>query len=125
LPLDSPFLHADETGCRLTAKGSKGPDKKTLWVLSTPQYAWYCIRGKSFADGEAVLGGYEGTVVTDGYQVYQQLSRAGPLRLAHCWSHVLRKFRETLKHRRVESEQILKLIGMLYAIEREIDREDR
>lgn len=119
---DSPFLHADETGCRLTAKGSKGPDKKTLWVLSTPQHAWYCIRGKSFEDGEAVLSGYDGIVVTDGYQVYQQLARAGPLRLAHCWSHVLRKFRDTLKHRRIESEQILKLIGDLYKIENEIER---
>jgi len=71
--------------------------------------------------GEEILGGYDGIVVADGYQVYEQLSRAGPLRLAHCWAHVLRKFREAHKHRPQECAQIMSLIRDLYDIERHID----
>ena len=56
--------------------------------------------------------------------MYEQLSRAGPLRLANCWAHSLRKFRDAQKHRPRECAQILKLIGELYEIEREIDALD-
>jgi len=120
--LSSAYLHADETGFRLVEKG-KGVKRKTLWVLSTKDHAWYTISGKSYEDAKPILGSYEGTVISDAYAVYPQLARAGPLRLAHCWSHVLRKFRDTLEHRRRESGEILEMIGELYAIEKAIDRE--
>ena len=41
-------------------------------------------------DGESILGNYKGTVVADGYVVYENLSRARPFRLANCWAHVFR-----------------------------------
>ena len=37
-------------------------------------------------DGESILGNYKGTVVADGYVVYENLSRARPFRLANCWA---------------------------------------
>jgi hypothetical protein len=103
-------------------KGKAGVQRKTLWVLSTKDHAWYTVSGKSHEDAKPILGEYEGTVISDGYAVYSQLARAGPIRQAHCWSHVLRRFRETLKYRPHESKQILELIGQLYAIEKTIDR---
>lgn len=120
--LSSAYLHADETGFRLVEKG-KGVQGKTLWVLSTKTHAWYTISGKSYADAKPILGAYEGTVISDAYAVYPQLARAGPLRLAHCWSHVLRKFRDLADDRPRESAEILGMIGKLYAIEKAIDRE--
>ena len=120
--LGSDFLHADETGFLLTE--GKRSKRETLWVLSTNQHAWYTLGRKTFAAGEEILGAYSGIVIADGYQVYEQLSRAGPLRLAHCWAHCLRKFRDAEKHRPRECAQILKLIGALYEIEREIDALD-
>ena len=119
---ESDFLHADETGFLLTE--GKRSQRETLWVLSTDRHAWYTLSRKSFEAGEEILGGYDGIVVADGYRVYEQLSRAGPLRLAHCWAHCLRKFRDAHKHRPQECAQILKLIGRLYAIEREVDELD-
>lgn len=119
---ESDYLHADETGFLLT-EGERSA-RETLWVLSTDRHAWYTLARKDYAAGEEILGDYDGIVVADGYRVYEQLSRAGPLRLAHCWAHVLRKFRDAKKHRPAECVQILHLIGQLYAIEREVDELD-
>jgi hypothetical protein len=70
--------------------------------------------------GRRLLGDYHGTVVADGYRVYKNLARDGPgYRLAHCWAHVLRKFRDgELNDPR--SQWILERIGAFYEAEREI-----
>jgi transposase len=116
--LSSDYLHADETGFLLTF--GKKKQRLTLWSISTPDLAWYTLGRKNYAAGEQLLGSYEGIVVADGYRVYEQLAaRAGPMRLAHCWAHVLRKFRDAHKHRPAECEQILDLLSRLYEVERE------
>lgn len=44
-------------------------------------------------EGRQVLGDYRGTVVVNGYTVYECLARDGPgFVLAHCWAHTKRKF---------------------------------
>jgi transposase len=119
--LESEYLHADETGFLLTAGGGK--KRLTLWSISTPELAWYTVARKDYNAGEQILGTYKGIVVADGYRVYEQLAaRDGPngkeLRLAHCWAHVLRKFREAYEHRPKDCARVLELIGKLYIVER-------
>ena len=47
------------------------------------------------------------------------MARAAPgLTLAHCWSHVRRKFIEVQDFYRGPCEEILSLLGELFAIER-------
>ena len=113
--LRADMLHADETRFLLT--GRSRSRHETLWVLSTQEFAWYRVARKHFEAGQEILGGYEGIAVVDGYRVYEQLARDGPLRLAHCWAHVLRKFRDIQEHRPKECREIMKLIGKLYRIE--------
>jgi transposase len=77
------------------------------------------VPGKSADEGRQVLNGYRGTVVADGFAVYDVLARDGPaFTLAHCWSHAKRKYEEITEHWPVACAEIGALIGELYAIER-------
>jgi len=114
--LASEVLHVDETGWRML-KG-QGRSKWSLFGLVTPATAYYRIASsKSTAAAKAILGGFEGTVVADGYQVYDILSRAGPFRLAHCWAHVVRKYKELEETHPTECGAMLELLGELYEVE--------
>jgi hypothetical protein len=71
------------------------------------------------------LGCYRGTVIADGYQVYKQLARgrdpdSPAYHLAHCWAHVLRKFRDDVPDKDSRRSSILERIGALYKTEEEI-----
>jgi transposase len=82
---------------------------------------WFRIASaKSEAEGRRLLGSYHATVVADGYKVYKNLARDGPgYRLAHCWAHVLRKFRDIVETD-ARSRWMLERIGKLYEIEHAI-----
>lgn len=73
----------------------------------------------------AVLAGYRGVVMADGYGVYEALARAGPnFTMAHCWAHVRRKFLEAEENYPVPCREVLALIGQLYAVERLAPRKE-
>jgi hypothetical protein len=112
----APLLHADETGFLVTTRSRS--QRQTLWSLSTSELAYYAVARKDYEAGKALLGGYEGIAVVVGYAVYPMLARAGPLRVAHCWAHTLRKFRDAAEHRPAECGQVMGLIAKLYQIER-------
>ncbi len=117
------LLHADESGWLQI--GDTGKPKWTAWVVCNPKATWFRIASsKSEAEGRRLFEGYRGTVVADGYQVYKQLARGrGPdtpgYHLAHCWAHVLRKFRDDVPDDSRRS-WILERIGALYKTEDEI-----
>ena len=91
-----------------------------MWGVATPTTAFYRILpGKSADEGRQVLGGYRGTVVVDGYAVYEVLARDGPdFALAHCWAHTKRKFEANATDWPTACGEIDELIGDLYAVER-------
>ncbi len=117
------LLHADETGWLQI--GDTGKPKWAAWVVCNLKAIWIRIaRSKSENEGRKLFEGYQGTVVADGYQVYKQLARRrGPdipgYHLAHCWAHVLRKFRDDVPDDPRRS-WILERIGALYKTEKEI-----
>jgi hypothetical protein len=92
-----------------------------VWNLSTPEVIVYrMMPSKSEEDGRKVLGSYKGTLVADGYIVYDNLKRAGPFRLANCWAHVLRHAEDAFENFPVACGELLKMIRELYDIEREV-----
>jgi transposase len=119
--LAQPLLHADETGWPVNAADT-GKPRWTAWCVCNSQAIWFRIASaKSEAEARRLLGEYSGTVVADGYKVYKKLAQAGQragYRLAHCWAHVLRKFRDTQTND-ARSSWILEHIAKLYATERE------
>lgn len=116
--LDADVLHADETWWRLWRRR---PTKRWwVWTLASDEVVYH--RVDPSRSREVILGllaEYSGTVLMDGYNVYQILIRDGPRRrLAHCWAHVRRKFVEAEPHYPESCGRALPLIGELYDIER-------
>jgi hypothetical protein len=84
------------------------------------------LPGKSADEGRLILGGYRGTVVVDGYAVYEVLARDGPdFALAHCWAHTKRKFAANAADWPTACGEIDELIGDLYAVDGVLDPQDR
>src|SRR5207245_5637799 len=120
----APVVGADETWWRLMER----PVAKRWWVwtLSREDAVVYRIlETRSQQAARALLAGYTGIVLADGYGAYDALSRAGPrFTLAHCWAHVRRKFVEAEPHYPAPCGEVLALIGHLYAVERACPRLD-
>jgi transposase len=116
--LEAPVINVDET--RWPIMGSPTPAKGTVWGVRSPTVSFYRILpGKSADEGRQVLAGYRGTVVADGFAVYEVLARDGPaFTLAHCWAHAKRKYDEIAEQWPLACAQIGSLIGELYTIER-------
>ena len=130
--LASPVVYADETWWRMMGK-RKG-EKKRWWmwgVASDKLVAYRIMNSRSRHAARAMLEGYEGILMSDGYGVYGALARAGPqgdlyreekqpvIELVHCWAHVRRKYIDIEESYPEECGEILDLIGQLYAVERE------
>lgn len=116
--LEAPVINVDET--RWAIMGVAKPAAGTVWGVHAPAVAFYRILpGKSADEGRQVLAGYRGTVVVDGFAVYEVLARDGPgFTLAHCWAHTKRKYDEIAAQWPVACADIGALIGDLYATER-------
>jgi transposase len=115
--LSKPVIGADET--RWPLLGSKSPGRWHAWAIAAPDAVAYQIHdSRSMEAARKVLGGYEGVVMCDGYQVYQSLAKENPsLELARCWAHVRREFVEIEQFFPEQAKMALDLIGELYAIE--------
>jgi transposase len=114
----APVINVDET--RWPRLGSSSPSAGTVWGVHAPTVSFYRILpGKSTEEGRQVLGGYRGTVVVDGFAVYEVLARDGPgFALAHCWAHTKRKYDDIAEQWPVACAEIRGLVGELYAGER-------
>ena len=104
--LKSRLIHCDETPFRMPDNG-RGPNAKDyMWVYHTcerygsPPIFIYDYRPARKAENPRnFLDGYEGILMTDGYQVYHTLAGERPdeLKVAGCWAHAKRKFAEIVK----------------------------
>jgi transposase len=120
--LNKPVVGADETWWRLMGAKAKseGGDGSKWWVWSVGADDSVCYRledSRSAEAGARLLGEYAGTVMCDGYSTYISLAKSGRFRLAHCWSHVRRKFLELEVAFEEETKPVLDLIGELFHIE--------
>ena len=99
------LLHLDETRFRKMGKG--GTKKWWLWVASgADAVVFHLLPSRGTDTAKRVLDGYTGTVVSDGYKVYQSLAKlagasaqlsADPsevpvptIKHAVCWAHARR-----------------------------------
>jgi transposase len=117
--LEEPVLFVDETPWPLLGGEAKSA-KWYAWLMASERSAYYEIHeGRGLDAGKSLLAGFRGCAVTDGYAVYDGLAKRLPgLRLAQCWAHIRRYFVDCESAFPKETEQILALIGELYAIEK-------
>jgi transposase len=82
--LDSPVLHADETGLR--HEGKRG----WVWMLRSPEASFFHVdrrRSATVFDALMPVGRFAGVMVTDFYGVY---TRRADLLHAYCGAHLVR-----------------------------------
>lgn len=120
-----PVIGVDETHWKLMGeKGKKNGGKGKrwqAWAICCPDAVHYSFEDSRSANtASAILDGYEGVVLTDGYAAYESVKkRGGKFTLAHCWAHVRRKFVEVEEQYPGRCTEILDLIAQLYEVERE------
>ena len=103
--LDSHIVHAVETPFEVVQDGRSVGSNSYMWVYRTGEcddthpiilYDYQPTRRLDHPD--EFLKDYEGTLVTDGYQVYHSLEKKRKgLMVAGCWVHAKRKFAELVK----------------------------
>ncbi len=89
------------------------------WSMTAPGAVWHGIAPSRSADAaRQYLGEFDGTLMVDGYGVYDTLEKENDaLLLAHCWAHARRKFVEA-EPNYPQCTEALTLIGELFAIDR-------
>jgi transposase len=126
--LEGPLIHCDETPVQVLrshkapssdhfmwVRAGGSPDKKVLLFDYAPS--------RSSETAKRLLVGFKGTLLTDGYEVYDIVAGAHDLVHAGCFAHTRRYFKDVTKSQPEASKNAnvaLDYIGELYGIEREM-----
>jgi len=125
---DGRFIHMDETVVQVLKGKDKAPISNSyMWVgVGGPPDKPVVIYDYDPSRGGAVptrlLQGYQGYLMTDGYEGYNALARTEGIEHLVCWAHVRRKFVEAMrmqpKGKKGLADEAVALIGRLYGVER-------
>lgn len=103
--LDHSVVHADETPLFVSKDGRPSGSKSYMWVYRSnvlddkPVVVYEYQKTRKADHPKEFLKGFEGTLVTDGYEVYHKLARerSDEIRVAGCWVHLKRKYTDAIK----------------------------
>lgn len=130
--LRSSKLFVDETTAPVLDPGRGRTKIGYFWAVARDDRAWagadppavvYTYApGRGAEHAIALLEDFSGVLQTDGYSAYKTLAgRNRQVTLAHCWSHLRRKFFDLAKAGSAPiATEALRRIGELYAVEAEI-----
>jgi len=128
--LAQPVLHADETPVAMLKPGNGKTHRAYLWSYCSTSMSTMKAVVFDFAESRAgrhagdFLGDWRGTLVCDDYVAYKALFRQGMME-AGCMAHARRKFHELYaNHQSQIAEEALKLFGVLYDVERQVQEFD-
>jgi len=121
----SGYLQVDETPVRVLDPEVKGKAAKGyLWFYSTPGGDVFLefIPSRSRAGPQERLKGFQGTIQTDAYEVYESLRKERPrtLKRLGCLGHARRRFYKALTESCTEAIWFIAQIRQLYRIEDEV-----
>ncbi len=128
--LAQPVLHADETPVAMLKPGHGKTHRAYLWSYCSTAMSTMKAVVFDFAESRAgrhageFLGNWQGTLICDDYAAYKMLFRQGIIE-AGCMAHARRKFHELYaNHKSQIAEESLKLFGVLYDVERQVQELD-
>ena len=127
--LDGSLIHMDETVVQVLKEKDKAPTTNSyMWVQTggppdKPVVLYDYDPSRSASVPTALLEGFKGYLMTDGYDGYNEVARTDGIERLACWAHVRRRFVEATrvqpKGKRGRADEAVSLIGKLYRIERE------
>lgn len=128
--LDAPLVHMDETTVQVLKSAKAPTTDHWMWVRTAGPpgrrivlFDYDPSRGGQVP--KRLLAGYEGILLSDGYEPYEAVAQAQSLVHAGCMAHVRRRFEDARKvHASSGADSrariALDCIGELYRIERSI-----
>lgn len=127
LLLEAPLIHMDETRVQVLRSAKAPTADHWMWVrCAGPPGRRIVLFDYDPSRGGQVpkrlLAGYEGILLTDGYEAYAATAAAGGMLHAGCWAHLRRKLEEARKVASGDgpARVALDYIGRLYRIERQL-----
>ena len=125
------YVQVDETPVAYLEPGHGSTRQGYLWTYARPGgdvlFDWQTGRGAKCLE-HVIPADFTGTLQCDGYKAYPAFTNARPgggkITLASCWAHVRRKFHEALAQAPRLIGWLLRQMGHLYRIEKEL-REKR
>ena len=122
--MSSDYIQVDESTLPVIDNEKHRAVKGYIWAVreavSGDVYFHYDMGSRSGQTARKLIGGYRGTIQSDGYEVYEAYEGAPGKRLLGCWAHARRKFVEALDENRKYASEALVYIGKLYGIEKEM-----
>lgn len=125
--LEQKLLHMDETVVQvLNEPGKTAQSQSFMWVLRSvqqPAVLYHYAPGRSGDTATALLEGYYGALMVDGYSGYNAVCERFTITRLGCWAHARRKFIEAReaqgnnKNKTGKADQALAWIQQLYRIE--------
>ena len=114
----APYLCIDATGVLVQQK-EKCRNAHFFVVASPERHVLFGYSPKHNAAAvDALLDGYQGTLVADAHAVYDHLYVDGKILEAGCWAHTRRYAFKSLGSDPLRARRALDLIGKLFALER-------
>ena len=127
---DGRILHLDETTVQvLKEPGRPASSLSYMWVQTggppdKPVVIYDYDPSRSGEVPQRLLAGFQGFLMTDGYEGYNALAKTHGIEHQTCWAHCRRGFIEAQrvqpKGKSGRADEALRLIGKLYRIEREL-----
>lgn len=118
------YLQVDETNTKVLDRTKKGKTHLGYyWTYYAPLSNLVCFdyqKGRDIEAPQYFLEGYEGTLQTDGYNVYKHYYSNDKVVHMACWAHARRYFEKARNTDRPRAEYVLTEIQKLYQIERDI-----
>ena len=118
------YIQADESPIKVQDKVKKKTTHRGfMWVYRNPErklilFDYHKGRGRNVP--EEFLENFTGTLQSDGYSVYQNLTTKGSITLLGCMAHARRYFEKALDNDPRRADHVLLLIQKLYRIERKL-----
>jgi transposase len=124
--LSSPKIHTDDTSIHVQDKSRTHLAKGYLWpyidIHNNVYFDFTSHRNR--AGPESFFDDYQGIIQADAFSGYDNLFGKDKASEAGCWAHARRKFDESLASDTLRANEMLALIGQLYAIEEKVRQED-
>ncbi len=122
--MSSDYIQVDESTLPVIDNEKHRAVKGYIWAVRDAVcgdvYFHYDMGSRGGDTARNLIGGYRGTIQTDGYEVYEAYEGAPGKRMIGCWAHARRKFVEALDEDKKHASEALVYIGKLYGIEKEM-----
>jgi transposase len=126
--LQSNYIMADETPIPVLSDDKPGATHSGyIWAYYDPINKNALFDYQETRSGKCptqMLKAFIGAVQSDGYNAYNAFEKQEGIILLACMAHARRKFEDALSNDKTRAEQMLKLMQLLYDVEREAREQD-